>query len=123
MNTIKRKILIVDDDIHLLHTTKELLEIEGYEVTIQGNSLGTIKNIIKSRPDLVLLDINMPVLSGEKIAEILTNEFWNRTTKILFHSSNDEDTLRKAVKTYGVNGYICKGNLSELRRKVELQLN
>jgi DNA-binding NarL/FixJ family response regulator len=41
-----------------------------------------------------------------------------RDTAVFFYSSNDEDTLRTAVKRFGVDGYVSKGNTAQLRTKV-----
>ncbi len=112
----KKKILIIDDDEKYLITTKEILEDEGYEVYIQHRPIGSTNAIKRLKPDLVLLDINMPALSGDKLSTIILSQ--EKDAPIVFYSSNDEDYLRRAVSECGVNGYICKGNIYELRRRV-----
>ena len=114
----KKKILLVDDDRRHLDATKELLEIDGYEVLTQDEPLGTTRVVMSERPDLVLLDINMPALSGERLASILGANRMTRTTRLVFYSSNDEDSLRQSASRHRVAGYICKGSVPELRRKV-----
>jgi CheY-like chemotaxis protein len=77
----------------------------------------------EARPDLVLLDMNMPGLSGERLSELLLSNGRTRETPIVFYSSNDEDSLRRAVSEYGVKGYIPKGDIFELRKKAALYLD
>lgn len=110
----KKKILVVDDDKGILFTTKELLEAEGYEVIAHLNGFGVINLVSTFKPDLVLLDINMPALSGDTVANLLIPT----KVPIVFHSSNDEDSLRRIAAEHKVKGYICKGDISNLKRKV-----
>ncbi|MCX7793831.1 MAG: response regulator [Thermodesulfovibrionales bacterium] len=118
----KHRVLIIDDDERHLIATKEILEGEGYEVIIHQGAFGSTAIIGNIRPDLVLLDVNMPGLSGEKLATLLKSNDKTRSIPVVFYSSNDEDSLRKAVAEYKVKGYICKGNLCELRTKVAYYL-
>ncbi len=59
------KILLIDDNEMDLKITKELLEKAGYTVIQNYGWLGTIKLLRYSKPDIVLLDLNMPALSGD----------------------------------------------------------
>ncbi len=114
------RILVVDDDSRHLQTTREILELEGYQVTVRDTPFGTTEVVSAERPDLVLLDVNMPALSGERLCTLVRgNASVGRTVPILFYSSNDEDSLRQAVQRFGADGYVCKGDLPGLRRKVE----
>jgi CheY-like chemotaxis protein len=111
-----KRVLIVDDDRSHLETTQELLEDEGYDVILQSGPFGATERIMVTRPDVVLLDVNMPALSGEMLLPILRNREQTRDVKILLHSSNDEDALRASAKRLGADGYVCKGDLPALRR-------
>jgi len=115
----KKKVLIIDDDDMHLYTTKELLQNDFIEVSTHKNWFGATGRVREYRPDLVLVDINMPGLSGDKLAEIIKPHCDSTRPPLVFHSSNDEDSLRELVKNYGVWGYICKGNILDLRSKVE----
>ena len=61
-------ILIVDDDIELLKMLKSFLEIKGYEVNTAENGVIALKKIGR-RPDLILLDINMPMMDGMTVCK------------------------------------------------------
>lgn len=114
----KKVIMIIDDDIKHLLTAKELLENMGYEVHIHQFAFGATNAVIEAKPDIVLLDMNMPALSGENLSTLLLSNSKTRNIPIVFYSSNDEDSLRKAVVKYGVKGYIAKGDIFELRQKI-----
>lgn len=114
--TQKIKILIVDDDPRFLKTTRGLLENFGYDVIEHNTPFRTMEVVIGQRPNLVLLDVNMPGLSGDRLCSLLKAS--RKPPAILLHSSNDEDSLRLAVTQCGADGYVCKGDIAGLRRKV-----
>lgn len=118
MNDSKRRILVVDDDPKHLQTTREILELEGYLVMVHDTPFRTTEMVNSIRPDLVLLDVNMPALSGDRLCSLIRSNGSQRAVPILFYSSNDEDTLRHSVNRYGASGYVCKGDIAGLRRKV-----
>lgn len=113
-----KKILIIDDDDRHLLTARELLEEEGYMVETHNLGFGTTNLIKQLKPDLVLLDINMPGLSGDRLAAVIKSQEATNNIPIIFFSSNDEDSLRRSVREARVSGYICKGNIIELKTKV-----
>jgi PleD family two-component response regulator len=88
---------------HLI-SAKELLEDAGYEVITHHSWFGSTTAIKNLKPDLVLLDINMPALPGDELSVILRSNSKIKDVPIVFYSSNDEDSLRKAASVYGVRG-------------------
>ncbi len=108
----------MDDDKRHLEATRNLLEEEGYTVFVHGDPFGTTHLIHTIKPDLVLMDINMPALSGEQLAKLAKGNLSTRNVPIVFYSSNDEDSLRQSARHFGVEGYICKGDPVALRAKV-----
>lgn len=118
MRIKRKKIMVVDDDVRHIETAREILEDEGYDVVTHQYGFGASSAIRANQPDLVLLDINMPALSGEKLTEILSANEYTKCVPVVFYSSNDEDSLRMSVARHRVRGYICKGSIAELRRKV-----
>jgi DNA-binding NarL/FixJ family response regulator len=120
-NKIRKKVLIIDDDELQLYTTKELLQDDCCEILTHKSDQNTcVTALVRDlKPDLVLLDVNMPGLSGEQLALVLR---W-RNSPFVFYSSNDEDSLRELTTTCGAIGYICKGDIAELRKKVIQFLN
>jgi len=113
-----KRILIIDDDTAHLISTRGLLEAEGYEVFTHTQGFGATNVAKQLRPDLILLDVNMPGLSGENLAGVLQANVSTRDLPIVFYSSNDEDALRAAVRKFGVLGYISKGSAASLRGRV-----
>jgi CheY-like chemotaxis protein len=121
MKSKGKTILIIDDDANHLIAAKEILEIEGYTVATHNQALGSTLVVKETKPDLVLLDVNMPGLSGERLVGIIGRNLHSNKVPIIFYSSNDEDSLRKSVsqyRFYNVKDYICKGDPYNLRKKV-----
>ncbi len=113
----KKRILVIDDDEVLLEMTRELLQNEHVDVVTHKNAAGVTNRVRLLQPDLILLDINMPSLSGETVSLLLKSDKGTRDVPIVFYSGNDEDGLHNSATAYGARGYICKGNIIELQIK------
>ncbi|MBT0664303.1 response regulator [Geobacter pelophilus] len=115
----KKKVLIIDDEELHLYTSKALLESGALEVVTYQGSFGATNYVKSVQPDLVLLDVNMPALSGENLVTLIKPWCRERRIPILFYSSNDEGILRALATDHGVQGYICKGDIPGLYKSVE----
>jgi CheY-like chemotaxis protein len=114
----KKKVVVIDDEEMHLYTAKGLLQSDSIEVTTHKGAFGSTNFVIAERPDLVLLDINMPALSGTNLVSHLKPYCQENNIPILFYSSNDEAMLRDMAAIHGIKGYICKGDLAGLHSKV-----
>jgi CheY-like chemotaxis protein len=70
----KAKILLVDDDVDFVETTKTILESKPYEVTVAHNGDEGLRKAREEKPDLILLDVIMPVKDGFTAAEQLKKD-------------------------------------------------
>ena len=122
MEKTEKRILIIDDDEYLLMCTRELLENEGYRVFVHNSGFGVASIVKLVHPDLVLLDMNMPGLSGQDIASRLQRDKETKDVPLVLYSSNDELCLREVVRRLGLPGYICKGDIPGLKQMVSLYL-
>lgn len=95
------KILFADDDLKYSLLLKRFLEKEGYEVTYTGNGTMALEQFPVVRPDLVLLDINMPGLNGFEVAEKIREA--DRHVLIFFLSDRTDKSDR-------LKGFSLKGN-------------
>ncbi|OGP60049.1 MAG: hypothetical protein A2V67_08850 [Deltaproteobacteria bacterium RBG_13_61_14] len=116
-----QKILIVDDDPVVLEVVRDALEDIGYEVHTYSSAVGTNAQLFKVKPDLLILDINMPgLLQGNRIAQIIRDQGYFQKLKILFYSSIPEPELRVMAKDHGANDYLTKSqDIRQLQRKVQ----
>tara|TARA_A100001015_G_C15040556_1_gene739340 strand:+ start:2611 stop:3012 length:402 start_codon:yes stop_codon:yes gene_type:complete len=81
---MKKTILVIDDDLSILETVKLLLETEGYKILTASSGQDGLELAEKHFPDLIILDIKMPKMSGHLFASILQqNESLNAIPIIL----------------------------------------
>lgn len=106
------KIVIVEDEAPLADIYKTRLEILGYTCFIAHDGIEALGLIEKERPSLVLLDIMLPKLSGDKILKIIRETEWGKDTKVLVISNLNEADAPAGIRENGIEGYAVKANLS-----------
>ena len=120
----KWKILIVDDDLSILRSYQKYLESEGYTVFTADDGRAGYIAIEKERPDLVLLDINMPVKTGLELLEDLNRTFDKKDIPLVIMLTAYGD-LNPAVKATSLGAYDFLSKpvpLEKLRSTVERAL-
>ncbi len=100
------KILFADDDLKYSLLLKRFLEREGYEVTYVGNGNLAIEQFPLVKPDLVLLDINMPGLNGFEVASLIRQT--DKHVLIFFLSDRSDKTDRLQGFQLRANDYLSK---------------
>jgi serine/threonine-protein kinase PpkA len=101
-------ILLVDDDVMILETTELLLAGAGHSVRTAPDGLRGLTLALESVPDLVLLDIRMPVLDGFGLmAALRANQTTRRVQCVMMTALDDRESLRKAM-SYGADGMLLK---------------
>jgi AmiR/NasT family two-component response regulator len=101
----KRLILIVDDDPLLLQFLGEVLGHAGYETVAAASAEEAIRQVGRREPDLALLDITMPGMSGLELARHLKER---TEVPFMFLSAIDDSESGKQAATYGALGYVVK---------------
>lgn len=103
-----KKILIVDDEPNIVISLEFLMEQSGYEVAIARNGEEALEKIAAFEPDLVLLDIMLPLLNGFEVCQrIRENPQWNRTKVIMLSAKGREIDVRKGI-ALGADAYVTK---------------
>lgn len=120
----KKKVLIVEDDnfVAEVYSTK-LLEM-GHEVIITQNGEEGLNVLKENLPDLILLDIIMPVMGGiEMLEEIKKREEWKKIPVILLTNIGEKDSIQKA-QNLGVRDYLIKSHFTpaEVIEKIDAAL-
>lgn len=110
----KIKVLIADDHSMVREGLKQLIELEDdIEVIAQaGDGKETIKKIFEYEPDIVLLDINMPIMNGLEVLEEL-KKMKKEVDVLLLTIHNEVEYLYRAVEI-GVEGYVLKDSESDV---------
>ena len=103
----RKKILCVDDDEHTLNIVSKFLISQGYKVLTSSNPF--VASILEEeKPDLIVLDIAMPLLSGDRIADILTHQGYAETIPIIFFSGEPPKKIERIVSRIPGSTYVVK---------------
>ena len=116
---MSKKVLIVDDEPDILFTLSRMLEMSGYSVAKAASGKDCIKKLNEFTPDLVLLDIMMPEMSGWDVAaKIKDNSSW-RDIPIIFLTAKG-DTMSIGMGGLSAQDYIVKPfNIEDLKSRIE----
>jgi DNA-binding response OmpR family regulator len=117
----KTRVLIIDDEPFIAKAAAGLLRKGGFEVSTCLEWLQISHAVHDAKPDVILLDVNMPVLKGNDICEVLRGRMKKslKQAKIVLYSSEPEPYLARLVGECGADGYILKNTPgAELLRKV-----
>jgi CheY-like chemotaxis protein len=109
----RRRVLIVDDSEIVARLLKEELEAKGFEIQYAPDAEKATSIILKrqTRPDLILLDINMPKVDGGQFCRFVKKNEMFRSIKVLFCSGEDREKVQKLVAECGADGFISKDEL------------
>ncbi|MET0858186.1 MAG: response regulator [Telluria sp.] len=102
---VKRQILLVDDDALLLEFLAEVLGHAGYDTATATSAAEAIRRIEAREPDMALLDITMPGMSGLELARHLHE---NTSVPFMFLSANVDGDVARQAATYGAVGFVVK---------------
>jgi CheY-like chemotaxis protein len=115
----KPKIVVIDDSEIVLEVTRGALEGAGYDVVTHDRPAGCVALILHEKPELVLMDVNMPGLGGDTIVSVLAKAAPTSDTIVLLHSSLSAEVLRSKATVAGAHGFLQKsGDLFGLVREV-----
>ncbi len=102
------KILFIDDDVQTLELMAREANILGHEAILCPSSGEAIHHVYLTRPDLVLVDINMQDLSGFDIVQQIRNSEYVAGTPVLILSAGEPDIEGKKAMEVGANGFLAK---------------
>ncbi|WP_233507307.1 response regulator transcription factor [Adhaeribacter pallidiroseus] len=107
-NTNQYKVMVVDDDPDITELLQYNLEKEGYEVTTAENGKEALEVAIKFNPDIILMDVMMPVMDGISACRQLREKPEFRETYILFLTARSEEFSEIAAFDAGADDFITK---------------
>lgn len=116
---MQKKILIIDDDPAVFQVIKRTLGFKGYSVSISTDGEAAVKQIEKNTPDLVILDLMLPKISGEEVCrQIKANEL-TESIPIVMLTGKSCDADKVIGRLLGANFYMTKPfDLHELLKKI-----
>ena len=106
----RRRVLIVDDSEIVARLLKEELEAKGFEIQYAPDAEKATSIILKrqTRPDLILLDINMPKVDGAQFCRFVKKNDMFKAIKVIFCSGEEREKVKRLAAECGADGFILK---------------
>lgn len=106
------KIAIIEDDQAISQMYRMKFEAEGYEVETAENGKLGLKLADEMRPDIVLLDLMMPEMTGDEMLVKLRAADWGKDMKVIILTNMGEQEAPEVIKTLGVRRFIVKAEMT-----------
>ena len=123
MDQSRSTILVVDDATENITLLSRILQVKGYQVETADNGATALEIVRKTPPDIILLDIKMPVMNGFETCVKLKEDNETRDIPVIFISG--EDSIQEKAKAFRIGGvdYILKPfDYEEVQARVETHL-
>ena len=106
------RILLVEDDRFLRRAAEASLRQRGFAVTVAADGEEALVKVRAEIPDLILLDLLMPKVTGIEVLRALRAEEATKEIRVLILSNSSREQDLEAIKELGVTDYLVKANLS-----------
>lgn len=118
--TEKTKILVVDDEPNIVQTLQDRLEMNDYVVVTAGNGKEGLETALREGPDVILLDVIMPIMDGHEMLEALRKQPEGQDISVIMLTARSQTQDIARANTCGISDYVVKPfDLSELLEKIE----
>jgi len=119
------KVAIVEDDQTIAQMYRMKFQSEGFEVGMAEDGQVGLEMIKNMNPDIVLLDLMMPVMNGEEMLEKLRKQPWGKNLPVVILTNMGEQEIPEKVKKLGVKAIILKADMTprQVTDLVKKQLN
>jgi len=104
----RKRILVVDDEIYIVHILEFTLTMEGYEVLTAADGEEALRRVEQDRPDLVVLDIMMPKLDGYEVLRHIRGDEEFKQLPVILLSAKGRPIDREMGLEVGADDYIVK---------------
>jgi DNA-binding response OmpR family regulator len=120
----KKKILLVEDDANLSAIYKSRLELEGFEVSEVYDGENALSTALSFKPDLILLDVMMPKISGFDVLDILRNTPETADIRIVMLTALSQSKDKERAEKLGVDDYLVKSQvvISDVIERIRFHL-
>lgn len=116
----KKKVLIVDDDPQVRKILERMLAGLEYEVISTADGQAALEAISQVYPDLIILDIMMPGMSGIEVCRRIRQDFPKKGIQVLMLSAKDSQADRRRALEYGADDFVTKPfHIASLARKIQ----
>jgi two-component system, OmpR family, alkaline phosphatase synthesis response regulator PhoP len=102
------RILVVDDEVYILHILDFILGAENYDVITATNGEQAIERVREENPDLVVLDIMMPKMDGYETCRLIKSDPATKLIPVILLTAKGREVDQKLGKEVGASDYITK---------------
>lgn len=106
MTEARTKVLVVEDELRVMQSLKELLEIHGYEVATASSGQAAIEHVKREPCDVVLLDLNLPHMKGHQVLDFITSGQLGIAVIVLSGDASTDSAI--SVLRRGARDFLCK---------------
>jgi DNA-binding response OmpR family regulator len=106
-----KKILLVEDDDALANVYQTRLQAEGFDIRRVPNGEEALAAALEYGPDLIVLDVMMPKVSGFDVLDILRNTTETADVKVIMLTALSQDSDKQRAESLGVNDYLVKSQV------------
>lgn len=106
------KVAIIEDDAAISQMYRIKFEAEGYEVETAENGKLGLALAEEMKPDIILLDLMMPIMTGEEMLAALRRTDWGKDIKVIILTNRGEQEIPPEVKDLGVDALILKAAMT-----------
>lgn len=106
------KIAIIEDDSVISQMYRMKFETDGFEVQVANNGRDGVVLVQEFAPDMVLLDMQMPIMNGDEALRQIRKESWGKTVPVMVLTNLGEEEAPKDMRSLGIEAYIVKADLT-----------
>jgi len=122
---LNKKILLVEDDDALASVYQTRLQAEGFDTRRVANGEEALAATLEYRPDLILLDVMMPKVSGFDVLDILRNTPETINIKVIMLTALSQESDKERAQSLGVDDYLVKSQvvIADVVDRIKTHLN
>lgn len=109
-NLANIKVALVEDDLNLQNMYKFKLELEGFSVATAADGAAGLRLAEKFRPHVLLLDLRMPVMSGEEMLARMREFEWGSTIQVIVLTNISRSEVPQSLRFLNVDRYVVKAH-------------
>lgn len=106
------KIAIIEDDSVISQMYRMKFEADGFDVQIANNGRDGVALVEEFVPDMVLLDMQMPIMNGDEALKQIRSHEWGKSVPVMILTNLGEEEAPKNIRALGIESYIVKADLT-----------
>lgn len=106
------KIAIIEDDAVISQMYRMKFEADGFDVRLAGDGAAGVELVESFQPDIILLDMQMPHMTGDQALAKIRSEDWGKNIPVIVLTNLGEEEAPKSLREHGIHSFIVKADLT-----------